>query len=256
MPCMARLPFWGAPSDPPAGLMPRAWPSCGHILQQTPHAETGCRASHGCKWACSEHTLPPAAPLQLPKPHLLGRNDVSSQPALAVPTGCSGGVASCLHASMGWLLLGQGEDRAGGQQQEWTTTLPSVRGAHSIPMWCLGAALSFLLSHGSRPRLKLRRCSRAAQALQLSCGGWSRVFPFWLHILLYKASKGLLLKLRLPVSNKQSKPQAHYMQTHYTPGVDSWQERDSSKPGMSPNPTSNKPSAPLGPRDHAAEWVS
>lgn len=180
----------------------------------------GCRASHGCKQACSEQPPPHGCSLQLRKPHLLGGCDVSCQFTLAVPRGCSSRVFSCLGASIKWGLQGQGWDRAGGQKLEWSTGLPSARGVCSIHTQHSGIAPSSLLSHGSCSRLKWRSCSRAAGAVQLSGGGWSWVFPFWLRVLLCKASKGFLLKLPLPVSSKQRKPQAHCMWTRCTSCVD------------------------------------
>lgn len=84
-PCMAGLSFWGTPSNPK--LMPRAWSSCGYFHSR-PQAETGYRASHGCKQACSEQTpphgsspshtcwgdvvSPPSAPWQSPGAALAG----------------------------------------------------------------------------------------------------------------------------------------------------------------------------------------
>lgn len=218
-PCMAGLSFWGTPSNPK--LMPRAWSSYGYF-QSSPQTETGCRASHRYKQTCSEQPSPQGCSLQLPKPHLLGGCDVSSQRILAVPRGCSSRVSGCLGASIKWFLQGQGQGqgRAGGQQLEWSTGLPAVRGEQSIHTLHLGLAPSSLLSHGSCSRLKWRSCSRAAGAVQLSGGGWSWVFPFWLHVLLCKASKGFLLKLPPPVFSKHRKPQAHYMWTHCTSCVD------------------------------------
>lgn len=235
-----------------AQSLAQPWASCTADSQ----AEMGCGASHGCKHAVNIpprlHGCSPPAPQTTPAEgmrHLL-------PPHPGCPQGLlwqGGQLPRCQHR-MAPAGTGRGQGRWSAVGAEHSPR--TVSGACSIPAWCLGAAPSFLLSHGSCPRLKLRSCSRAAQAVQLSGGGWSHVFPFWLHILLYKASKSLLLKLLLPVSNKERRPPAHYMRTHYIPRVDSWQERDGSEPGMSPNPTSNKQSAPLGPRDHTAEQVS
>lgn len=148
---------------------------------------------------------------------------------------------------MKWLLQGQGQDRGSAAGAERRPP-SSERGTQHHTQHS-GIAPSSLLSHASCSRLKWRSCSRAAGAVQLSGGGWSRVFPFWLCILLCKASKGFLLKLPLPVSSKQRKPQAHYMWTRCTSCVDGQGECDGSKPGVSPSPTSNQPSATLGPRD-------
>lgn len=134
---------------------------CGHLAQQTPNQKRCARQPMGVSKYTVNIAPSMGAPLQPPKPHLLESCNVSSQPTLAVPEGCSTGVAHCNSASTGWLLQGQGEDGAGGQQEP-RMALPAVRGAGSIPVWHLDTAPSSLLSHGSRPRLELRSCSRAA----------------------------------------------------------------------------------------------
>lgn len=136
--------------------------SRGHLAQLTPNQKWSARHPMGVSKYTVNIAPSMGAPLQPPTSHLLESCDISSQPTLAVPKGCSSGVASCNGASMGWLLQGQQEDGAGGQQQEQRMALPAVRGAGSIPVWHLDTAPSSLLSHGSHPRLKLRSCCRAA----------------------------------------------------------------------------------------------
>lgn len=98
----ARLPLWNAPSKPPTRLPPRA----RHLVQQTPKQKWA--AGHPTGTSRHAVNVPPStsAPLQAPKLHLLGGCDVPSQPALAVPRGCSGRATSYLNASMGRLLQG------------------------------------------------------------------------------------------------------------------------------------------------------